>query len=106
MLKDQDQAENGVQSTNFWQRRVPRWVKWAAGITITVFVSLGLFLLLLPMGLNQDALRARLESQIADWSGMALSAKGNATISFFPFKATLNDVTSKDALGAVTVTAQ
>ena len=106
MLKVQDQAENGVHSANFWQRRVPRWVKWSAGITIAVFVSLSLFLLLLPMGLNQDALRARLEGQIADWSGMALSAKGNATISFFPFKATLTDVTSKDALGAVTVTAQ
>ncbi len=95
-----------MHKANFWLRQVPRWVKWSVATVATIFVSISLFLLLLPMGLNQDALRARLESQIADWSGMSLSAKGNATISFFPFKATLTDVTSNDALGAVTVSAQ
>jgi AsmA protein len=85
---------------------MPRWLKWALGVGLAAVVFVALLLLLLPMGLNQDMLRSRLERQIADWSGMALSVSGEAAISFFPFKATLTDVTSRDALGAVTMTAR
>ncbi len=87
-------------------RRLPVWLKWSAFVGAVVATLVGLVLFILPMGLNQSLLRTQLEQQIADLSGMTLSVDGDVAISFFPFKATLTDVTSKDALGPVTFTAK
>ncbi len=105
MSNSEERVEKSLQDGPN-KRQIPNWLRWVVAIGIGAIVIGSLVLVLLPMGLNQDTLRTRLQSQIAAWSGMSLAVKGKAAISFFPFKATLTDVTSNDALGAITVTAK
>ena len=88
------------------RRRLPGWVKLSAGVITVAAVLFGITYFLLPMGLNQTDLRFQLERQIADLSGITFSVNGDTSISFFPLRVELTDVSSKDALGAVTINAK
>ncbi|MGB8818224.1 MAG: AsmA-like C-terminal region-containing protein [Rhizobiaceae bacterium] len=80
-----------------------RWLKWVLLALAALTAALFLLYVSTVAGLSSPALKSRLETGFAAWSGLTVKTNGVVTIGFFPLKATLFDVSATSGAGPLSL---